>query len=105
FVAFQAAGGDLLERVAAGAAPGTPYERMLGEDLEALIYVRIPQFPSSRAFGEAPVASLDEYMKRAPQDKAQWKIVPVAPRVFPADMRDPEAAGDPPRASAYAIGA
>src|SRR5690242_21874285 len=78
---------------------------MLAEDLEAVIYVRIPQFPSSRAFGQAPVASMDEYMKRAPQDHSKWKIVPVAPRPFPAAMRDPAAAGDPPRASVYALSA
>ena len=106
FVAFQAAGRDLLERVAAGrGAAGTAYERMLAQDLEAVIYVRVPQFPSSRAFGQAPVASMDEYMKRAPEDRSKWKIVPVAPRPFPAEMRDPVTAGDPVRASAYALGA
>lgn len=106
FAAFQAAGNDLLERMAGDrGAAGTAYERMLAEDLEAVIYVRIPQFPSSRAFGQAPVASMDEYMERAPQDHSKWKIVPVAPRPFPAEMRDPVSAGDPPRASLYALGA
>jgi hypothetical protein len=106
FAAFQAAGRDLLERVPAGrGAPGTAYERMLAEDLDAVLYVRIPQFPSSRAFGQAPVASMDEYMKRAPADRSKWKIVPVAPRPFPAELRDPASAGDPPRASLYALGA
>lgn len=36
---------------------------------------------------------------------SQWKIVPVAPRPFPAEMRGPEAPGDPARASSYAVGA
>jgi len=44
-------------------------------------------------------------MKRAPEDRSKWKIVPVAPRPFPAEMRDPVTAGDPVRASAYALGA
>ena len=106
FAAFQAAGRDLLAQVAASRDDGgTAYERILAEDLEAVVYVRIPQFPSSRAFGQAPVASMDEYMKRAPQDHSKWKIVPVAPRPFPAEMRDPASAGDPPRASLYALGA
>jgi hypothetical protein len=48
---------------------------------------------------------MDEYMKRAPEDKSQWKIVPVAPRPFPAEMRDPQAPADPLRASAYALAA
>jgi hypothetical protein len=102
-VAFRAVGSDLLGRIVSGGAAQTPFERMLAEDVEALIFIRIPQFPSSRAFGEAPVASIDEYMKRAPADKSQWKIVPVAPRPFPQDMRDPEAPAEASPASLYAV--
>jgi hypothetical protein len=89
--AYEAAGRDLLNlatgaggRVAAGEA--TALENLLREDLEALVFVRIPQLPSSRAFGMFPVATIDEYMKRAPADKAQWKIVPAGPRPFPAEL-------------------
>ena len=102
FVAFEAAGHDLLRRVSLGQA-NSPFERMLAEDLEALIYVRIPQFPSSRAVGQAPVASIDEYMKRAPEDKAQWKIVPVPPRPFPAELKDPQAPDEGPRPASLAV--
>lgn len=95
FVAFDAAGRDLLQRIAAGGKAGaknlSSFETMLADDIEALVYVRIPQFPSSREFGQAPVASIDEYMKRAPEDRAQWKIVPVPPRPFPSELKDPEA--------------
>jgi len=101
FVAFTAAGRD-LKRVASGGAE-TPYERMLAEDLEAVIFVRIPQFPSSRAFGQAPVASLDEYLSRVPEDKSRWKIIPVGPRPFPEEMKDPQAPQEPLRASTYAV--
>lgn len=90
--AYEAAGRDLL-RIAAGgaAAPGASanpkaLENLLREDLEALVFVRIPQIPSSRAFGSYPVASYDEYMKRVPEDKSQWKIVPVDARPFPAEL-------------------
>jgi hypothetical protein len=103
FVAFAALGQDLLQRIASGGATTTGFERMLAEDVEALIYVRIPQFPSSRAVGQAPVASIDEYMKRAPEDKAQWKIVPVAPRPFPAALKDPEAPAESPLPSSLAL--
>ncbi|MGZ5225648.1 MAG: hypothetical protein ACXWCS_15925, partial [Burkholderiales bacterium] len=105
FVAFDAIGRDLLSRVTTRRATDTPYERALSEDLEALLYVRIPQFPSSRAFGQTPVASIDEYMKRAPADKAQWKIVPVAARPFPEDMKDPKSPADTPPPSLYAMSA
>ena len=88
-VAFDAAGQDLLQLVTG--KPGralTPFEQQLQRDVEALILVRIPQFPSSRAFGSAPVFSYDEFMARAPADPADWKIVPVEPRPFPAALRD-----------------
>ena len=52
------------------------------------MFVRIPQIPSSRAFGTYPVASFDEYMARVPKDRKDWKIVPVDARPFPAQLRD-----------------
>lgn len=89
-VAFAALGQDLLKLVQGGAQGRalSAYEQQLQADVEALVLVRIPQVPSSRAFGSAPVFSIDEYMARAPQDEAQWQIVPVPPRPFPAELRD-----------------
>ena len=101
FVAFDAVGRDLMQRIVVNKA-GTNFERMLAEDVEALIYVRIPQFPSSRAFGQAPVASIDEYMERVPKDHKQWKIVPATPRLFPAEFRDAAAPSEPQQPSAKA---
>lgn len=103
FVAFTAAGEDILQRLVANPANATPYEKMLAEDIEALIYVRIPQFPSSRAMGQAPVASLDEFMARTPANKADWKIVPNDERPFPADMKDPAAPAEEAPPSQYAL--
>jgi len=97
-VAFDAAGQDLLRLVSG--APGralTPFEQQLRSDVDALILVRIPQFPSSRAFGSAPVFSYDEYMARTPADHADWKIVPVEPKPFPAALRDGLARAPLPR--------
>lgn len=88
-VAFDALGDDML-----GLAQGkiarslTAFEQQFGSDLEAVMYVRIPQIPSSRASGLAPVYSFDEYMKQAPADRGQWKIVPTDPRPFPDSLRD-----------------
>jgi hypothetical protein len=94
-VAFEAMGEDLLQLV--GAQPGraralTGFERQLQSDVEALVLVRIPQIPSSRVMGSNPVFSFDEFMRRTPPDRADWKIVPVAARPFPAELRDPAVA-------------
>lgn len=67
-----------------------PLARQLAADLEALAFVRIPQFPSSRKFGDAPAVSTAEYKARVPSDPALAQIVPVPPRPFPADLRDPD---------------
>ena len=88
-VAFDAAGNDLLQLV--GAQPAVArklgaYEELLRSEVEAIVFVRIPQIPSSRVQGTFPVASIDEYMQRVPEDKAQWKIVPVEPRPFPSEF-------------------
>jgi len=93
-VAFDAAGNDLLQLV--GALPKHErsvgaFEKTLQRDVEAVAFVRIPQIPSSRAFGTFPVASMDEYLKRAPEDKSKWEIVPVDPRPFPKEFADAEA--------------
>jgi hypothetical protein len=93
-VTFDAAGNDLLRLV--GALPGHDrnaggLDKILQRDVEAIVFVRIPQIPSSRAFGTFPVASVDEYLQRVPEDKSQWQIVPVDPRPFPKELADAEA--------------
>ena len=86
---FDAMGEDMLN-LAQGKARRqlTALEQQLGDDIEAVMYVHIPQIPSSRAPGLAPVYSFDEYMKQAPADRSTWKIVPTEPRPFPDAMRD-----------------
>lgn len=103
FVAFEAVGEYLLSQAQGQRVAKGDFERMLSEDLEALLFVRIPQFPSSRALGGAPVASLDEYMERTPKDRADWKIIPVPPRPFPDAFRDPAAPGEPISPSSWAL--
>ncbi|TWI70276.1 hypothetical protein IP91_01360 [Pseudoduganella lurida] len=89
-VAFEAAGLDLLSMVGASGTgrPLSGYERLLAGDVEAIFLVRIPQVPSSRATGSAPVFSFDEFRARVPADQADWKTVPAAVRPFPAALRD-----------------
>lgn len=90
-VAFDAMGQDLLHIVGAnGGARRTmsTYEEQLRDDVEAIMLVRIPQVPSSRAAGSAPVFSFDEFQARVPADQSDWKIVPVADRPFPPALQD-----------------
>ena len=90
-VAFDAAGTDLMDLVGAGtgkpARELTGFEKQLRDDVEAIVLVRIPQVPSSRAMGSNPIFSFDEFMARTPPDQKDWKIVPVGPRPFPAELR------------------
>lgn len=90
-LAFEAAGWDLLKLVSAATEPTrllSNYEQQLKDDVEAIMLVKIAQMPSSRVMGSSPVFSFDEYIQRTPSDRADWKIVPVAPRPFPAALRD-----------------
>lgn len=65
-----------------------PIENQFTEDIEAIYFVRIPQIPSSRAFGSAPVYSFDEYMRRVPKDAKDWKTVPTTPNPLPENLKD-----------------
>ena len=86
---FEEIGADLLRL--AGGRPGrtpTPFEATLAEDLEALVFLRVPQLPSSRAWGDYPIVSAWEYRTRYPTDPAKVQIIPVPARPFPDDLRD-----------------
>jgi len=85
---FIAAGGDLLTMAGAfGAEPNgreySPVENMMREDLEAILFVRLPQIPSSRKFGREPVGGVVDYFMRAPKDRSKWQTVPTQPRPYP----------------------
>ena len=86
-VAFEETGRDLLRLVGDQAAALRkelpPFERMLQEDLVALVYVRVPQIPSSRKWGQFPVGSMGEYFWRAPLFHSQWQTHPSVPRSYP----------------------
>jgi len=90
--AFEVASEDLLAILNGRAARSdnglTDYERALRDDAVAVLFIRIPQIPSSRSFGTYPVASYDEYRSRAPAKRSQWKIVPVDPGPFPDELRE-----------------
>ena len=105
--AFEAASEDLLA-ILKGQRNDTnrtltDYEGALRDDTLAVLLIRVPQIPSSRAFGTYPVASFGEYRKSVPADHSKWKIVPVDTRLFPENLKEPlpaesRATDRPPRA-------
>ncbi len=76
--------------------------RMLASDMEAIAFLRLPQFPSSRTIGDSPAVTTWEYKDRIPNDPALAQIVPVPPRPFPAELRDPDLLPPTVRPSDYA---
>jgi hypothetical protein len=90
--AFEVAGEALLQLAGARDADGVEgtLPRMLAADVDAIAFLRFPQWPSSRAFGDAPAVTPWEYRARIPRDPAKVQVVPVPPRPFPARLRDPD---------------
>lgn len=89
-VAFDAIGNDLLNIAHTGnktTLTSTVMQPMAGQ-LEAIYFVRIPQFPSSRADGLAPVYSFAQYLQQAPADRSQWQIIPVTPNPLPEQLKE-----------------
>jgi hypothetical protein len=87
--AFEEIGADLLRMaLRAPVRPMSSVESMLAADTEALIFARIPQLPSSRAWGDFPVVNIAEFQARLPPDAVDAKVVLVPSRPFPATLRD-----------------
>jgi hypothetical protein len=100
-VAFEEIGASLFGLATAAPAqrPAAGLARMIAEDVDAIFFVRLPQFPSSRAFGDAPVVTPREFRSRLPQVP---QIVPVPDRPFPEALRDADLLAPPRPPSAYA---
>ena len=104
--AFEEMGADLL-KLASGQTGRSlsEFERLLADDIEEILLVRVPQLPSSRAWGDFPAENSVEYTARVPKDPAEQKIIPVPPRQFPDELRDPQTPAEPPLRSDYAAAA
>ena len=101
--AFEEMGGDLLKLARQETGRNlSEFERLLAEDIEEILLIRVPQLPSSRAWGDFPVENSVEYTARVPKDPAQQKIIPVPPRPFPDELRDRQTPAEPPLRSDYA---
>jgi hypothetical protein len=98
--AFEEAGGNLLALASdASTAPTGALARMVAADVEAVVFLRFPQFPSSRVFGDAPAVTPWEYHARVPAEPGMAQIIPLPPRAFPSELRDPDLLPPPRRAS------
>ncbi len=88
-VAFDAIGNDLLNIARTGDQSTLTSGTMqaMTTQLEAIYFVRIPQIPSSRAYGLAPVYSFAQYLQQAPADRSQWQIIPVTPNPLPENLK------------------
>ena len=102
-VAFEEVGAALYAVATGDSSQRGNFASMLAEDIDALALVRVPQLPSSRAWGDAPVSTLREYRSRLPARRAAMQIVPVPPRPFPKELRDDDLRAAPWRRSSVAI--
>ena len=104
--AFEEMGADLL-RLASGQTGRSlsEFEHLLADDIEEILLVRMPQLPSSRAWGDFPAENSVEYTARVPKDPAEQKIIPVPPRQFPDEFRDLQTPAEPRLRSDYAAAA
>ena len=106
--AFEEIGASLLALARggpAGASGGGALARMLAADIDAIAYLHLPQWPSSRVFGDAPVVTIAEYRSRLPADRNDAKVIPVPPRPFPDELRDPDLLPPERRAADRALAA
>jgi len=86
-------------------ATGGTLARMLANDIDAVAFLRLPQFPSSRAVGDAPAITLREVQSRQPKDSRDAQIIPLPLRPFPDKLRDADLLPRRPRASDLALAA
>jgi hypothetical protein len=88
-VAFDVIGNDMLNIGHTGSTATLSGDmHNMADQLEAIYFVRIPQLPSSRADGLAPVYSFAQYQQQAPADRSQWKIIPVTPNPLPDNLKN-----------------
>jgi hypothetical protein len=101
--AFEDSAADLLRMARGRRRPRHAFEQVLAQDLDALLFLRLPQIPSSRAWGDYPIVTAWEYTARIPSDPEAQQIIPVPPRAFPRRLRDPDLLPAPPRRGERAL--
>lgn len=86
--AFDALSHDLL-RIAEQRSERelNEFEQRLADNIDALWLVRIPQIPSDRALGDAPVFSFQEYIDTAPADRDDWISIELPAQQLPKSLQ------------------
>jgi hypothetical protein len=102
-VAFEEIGARMLGLARGDLATPSALEAALAEDLEAIVFLSVPQLPSSRVWGDYPVVTAWEYRERYPRDPAKAKIIPVPARPFPDALRDDDLLPTPSQRSDFAV--
>ncbi len=87
-VAFDSVGKDLLKLVDQRSERSlSEFEQQLANNIDALWLVKIPQIPSSRAMGNAPVFSFQEYLDSAPAERDEWVSIKLPPQTLPESLQ------------------
>ncbi|MEX0615256.1 MAG: hypothetical protein WD177_05025 [Methylophaga sp.] len=96
-VAFDLLSNDLIKLAEnRGDRPLSDFEQQLAGQLDAMWLVRIPQIPSSRALGDAPVFSFQEYLDTAPANRDDWKSIVLPAQNLPASLQSTRPANPAP---------
>lgn len=74
----------------------TETEKQFQSALESVWLVKIPQIPSSRAQGSAPVFTIEEYLDQTPDDRNDWQSAESLARPFPERFNNAPAVNSPP---------
>ncbi|MCX4189485.1 hypothetical protein [Methylophaga sp. OBS3] len=86
-VAFDVLSQDMLNIVQQTKSETlTEFEQQLADNIDAIWLVKIPQIPSSRAFGDAPVFSFQEYLDITPANRDDWVTIQLPTQQLPESL-------------------
>ena len=86
-VAFDVLSQDMLNIVQQTKSEAlTEFEQQLADNIDAIWLVKIPQIPSSRALGDAPVFSFQEYLDITPASRDDWVTIQLPTQQLPESL-------------------
>lgn len=103
-VAFDVLSNDLINLVENRSERKlSDFEQQLAQQVDALWLVRIPQIPSSRALGDAPVFGFQEYLDITPANRDDWVSIELPPQTLPESLQMASPANPTPFAVPWPI--
>ncbi len=103
-VAFDVLSNDLINLVENRSERKlSVFEQQLAQQIDALWLVRIPQIPSSRALGDAPVFSFQEYLDITPANRDDWVSIELPPQTLPESMQTASPVNPTPFAAPWPV--